>query len=120
METNPAVEIMRLAAKLNPKHLKVLRTLYNVGGDAFNYLNFSEIALKTDINRSEARRYARALLRKGLAKYSHGLFHEDGTVAGSGYCITIKGCIVVKIKEGKNEETTYVGNDSPVTDRLRR
>jgi hypothetical protein len=61
-----------------------------------NCLYFKYIASETKLTESQVRRAVRSLARKGLAEYVRGLFDDDGQVAGSGYCATFQGALLVK------------------------
>lgn len=53
------------------------------------------IAKETELTIEQARRSVKALVRKGLAEYHRGLFDDDGMVAGSGYCASKEGALLV-------------------------
>ena len=77
--------------KINEKEKKVLQFLAQFWEDVFNCVFFKYIAEETKLTVKEARRACRSLGKKGLTKYVTGLFHDDGMIAGSGYCCTRKG-----------------------------
>lgn len=64
---------------------------------------FRGIADHTELSLPKVKRACRALKTQGLAECKHGLFDDDGMVAGSGYCATIKG---LEIAKSLNTETT--------------
>jgi len=98
-----AAEIILAAQKLKQgHHKKVLGALYETAHDNV-YVGFARLMDITGFDRALVRRTVRLLARRGLAEYSNGLFHDDGTVAGSGYAITIRGIDVWEIlEEGPN------------------
>ncbi len=57
---------------------------------------FAPVEQMTGYDRRKVRLYVRALARKRLAEYWHGLCTEDMEVAGAGYCITEAGLGVVE------------------------
>jgi hypothetical protein len=78
--------------KVSEREYKILETLADAGGnDEFGYLSFAGIASRSGLDRKIIRRSVRALARKGLAEYGRGLWTEEGTLAGSGYCATRAG-----------------------------
>ncbi len=87
------------APKLTSEQRKVLRALESYAdgycGD-FGYVGFGPLARRTKMPRKTVRRVVRALARKNLAHFARGLFTEDGTVAGSGYCCTRAGAEALK------------------------
>jgi DNA-binding MarR family transcriptional regulator len=54
-------------------------------------LSFKGIADRSSLEPHQVRRTVRALARKGLAEFHRGLFDDEGSVAGSGYCCTDQG-----------------------------
>lgn len=74
--------------RLTPKQERCMIVLGDVPDTDFGYLSFRAIMFETGLSRSDVRRSVRALARKGMAKFSNGLFTEDGEMAGSGYCAT--------------------------------
>ena len=67
------------------KCARALARHYNHDADC---LFFRYIAELSGLDERQTRIAVRSLARKGLAKYTRGLFDEDGMVAGSGYCAT--------------------------------
>lgn len=55
---------------------------------------FDSIAEHVGLDRKKVARACRSLRTKGLAECKHGLWTEDGTPAGSGYCATAAGVSV--------------------------
>ncbi len=60
-----------------------------------NCFYMRSIAKETGLDIPQVRRSVRSLARKGLAEYVRGLFDGDGQVAGSGYCATKAGAVLV-------------------------
>jgi len=80
--------------QLSPENMTVLTALdANTNPDAEPCVSFALLTLETGFSRQEVRRRVRFLARLGLSEYHKGLWHDDGTVGGAGYCIT---------KEGRN------------------
>ena len=75
---------------LNPHESRVLVVLATTDEDFCCYA-FREIMSRVRLTRPVVRRACRSLARKGLAECHHGLFTEDGEMAGSGYCATDEG-----------------------------
>lgn len=80
-------------SELQRKCLTVLAE--NFSADA-NCLYIRYLAKEAGVSYREARLAVRALARKGLAEYVRGLFDDDGMVAGSGYCATFEGALLVR------------------------
>lgn len=77
---------------MTPHGLKVLKALAQGSHpDEPWYFHMKTLATNTGFTRSFTRRTVRYLARKGLAEYSRGLWTEDNTPAGAGYCITRAG-----------------------------
>lgn len=74
--------------KLNENQLKVLTFLAE---DTDLCFPFKTIASHTNLDVKTVRRACRSLARKGLSECIHGLFDDDGFVAGSGYACTWEG-----------------------------
>jgi hypothetical protein len=72
--------------KLNDNELNVLRFLAEDTDLCFPFRSI-DIGLDT----KTIRRACRSLARKGLTECIHGLFDDDGEVAGSGYHCTWEG-----------------------------
>ena len=77
--------------KVSDREMKVLKVLAGHYNDEGNCLYFRTIMAETKLEKTQVRRSVRSLARKDLAKYERGLFDDDGTVAGSGYCCTRAG-----------------------------
>jgi hypothetical protein len=76
---------------MNDTERKVLAFLAENGSEYFCYMGFAAIVADTKLDRKQVRRACRSLARKGLAKFSSGLWTEDGEPAGSGYGVTKDG-----------------------------
>ena len=79
---------------LEKKVLALLAKVTRTDGEicvGFEYLS----GMEYNFDVKEVRRGCRSLRRKGLAEFYRGLMTEDGQVAGSGYCISSKGCDLV-------------------------
>lgn len=87
--------------KLNENETKVLKVLSNIKSYGYGdvYYCFQPICKRTGLNRQQVRLACRSLARKGLAKYSRGLWSEEGEPRGAGYTATEKG----KLAEVKGE-----------------
>lgn len=83
---------------MNPDHLRVLDALYELTlPQGEMCVCFAPLARRCKIDRARVRRVTRFLARKGFAEYHRGLVREDdGTFAGSGYCITHAGVKVIE------------------------
>lgn len=80
---------------MQKKCLEVLAESFEEEGGRCLY--FRHIAAQTHIPENKVRIAVRALARKGLAEYHRGLFREaDGMAAGSGYCATKEGMLLVR------------------------
>lgn len=79
--------------RINDTERSVLAVLKNDFDDYsdFCYANFASLVKRTKLDRSQVRRAARSLARKGLAEYGRGLWTDEGEMAGSGYCCTKAG-----------------------------
>lgn len=80
--------------RLNDKESSVLAVLAEAGGEDSDcgFLGFKGIAHDMpSLDRRTIRRACRSLARKGLARYARGLWKDDGSPAGSGYCATREG-----------------------------
>lgn len=88
-------------------HTKVLRALVEHYRDCedFCFVGFAGLAADTGLERSAVRRSCRFLARKGLAKFGHGLWTEDGEPAGSGYCATEAGVEFVGEEQQAGEKS---------------
>jgi hypothetical protein len=75
---------------LTDAHRAVLEALYEVYDDydGGGFAHFSYVTERTGFPRKIVRRICRHLARQGMAKYSRGLWSEEGTPAGAGYGIT--------------------------------
>lgn len=80
---------------ISENQLKVLQVLGEHFSADANCLYIRTIAKEAKLEQRIARIAVRALARKGLAQYVRGLFDDDGMVAGSGYCATREGAMVV-------------------------
>ncbi len=72
---------------------KVLKVLVDHYDRECNCLHFSFLSEVTDLDCKAVRRIVRRLARNGMAQFVRGLFDDEGRVAGSGYCCTLKGKI---------------------------
>jgi DNA-binding transcriptional MocR family regulator len=91
--------------------LKVLADGYDSGwyGEGSQCYFFRYIAKELKLEITQVRRACRALARKGLAEYVRGLFDDDGMVAGSGYCATKEGALLINAcKDCKKELSAMV------------
>jgi len=79
------------AEKVSKMQMKCLRTLKELDRDGEQSFYFNYIAEKSGLTKREARIDIRALVRKGLVEYNRGLFDDEGIIAGSGHCISMKG-----------------------------
>lgn len=86
-------EVIRKVSDREKKVLQVLADAFP--NDEANCLYTRHVAKETGLTIPEARRSLKALVRKGLAQYVRGLFDEDGMVAGSGYCATMDGALLL-------------------------
>lgn len=85
------------------KVLKVLAKEYGNGWDGL-CLYMSTIARRAGMPKAHVRHSVRALARKGLAEFHRGLMDDEGKVAGSGYCATKKGALMISAcKDCKNK-----------------
>lgn len=89
--------------KISERQRKVLEVLVERHHEEDNCLYFRCIADRSGLDVRESRIAARALVRKGLAEYVRGLFDDDGMVAGSGYCSTTAGKILIEAIEATAE-----------------
>jgi len=71
---------------MNDNELKVLTFLAEDDEMCFPFK-----AIKVGLDVKAVRRACRSLARKGLTECIHGLFDDDGFVAGSGYACTREG-----------------------------
>lgn len=93
-----AGDSIRAARALSSDQQTVLKALAHGHSDwGFNFRGFRHLVEATGYKRQRLRVVVRQLARKGLAKYSSGLFTEDGKVGGSGYSVTTMGNIVAQI-----------------------
>lgn len=89
-------------------HRKVLVALARRHHDDANYRTFSGLMSATGIERRLVRLACRALARRGLARYSNGLWDpEDGTPAGAGYASTDAGYALVEDELDELEEKEW-------------
>lgn len=86
------VEVNR---NVSDRERAVLKELAEYWNHDSNCLYTRTVAKEAKITEAQARRALKALVRKGLAEYVRGLFDEDGMVAGSGYCATYEGALLV-------------------------
>jgi DNA-binding MurR/RpiR family transcriptional regulator len=92
---------MTVQPKLSERERAVLEVLVDAGGeDDFGYLSFRGIAARGNIDLSTVRRSVRALARKGFAQFEKGLWSDDGTPRGSGYCATREAISALQPKDG--------------------
>ena len=82
------------AVKLNETERIVLRALCIYEG----FVWFSPLISNTGYSRAVVRRACRSLKRKGLAKFSSGLWRDDGSMGGSGYAATKAGIEMVEMQ----------------------
>lgn len=75
---------------LSRNQREALSALCTAGGD-YPFMGFKSIAASCSLPPGLVRRTVRALARKGLAEYRRGLWTDEGTPAGSGYCATDAG-----------------------------
>lgn len=94
----------KLSGQYNSGRRDILIQLATAGEDDFHYMSFDDLAKNTGIQRARVRVITRALSRVGLTQFSTGLFHPDGTVAGSGYAVTKLGHTVAQILTEGNDE----------------
>lgn len=87
---------MKTETKISELQRKVLNELAEHYSSDANCMYIKFIASECGVDYRQARLAVRALARKGLAQYVRGLFDEDGMVAGSGYCCTFEGALLVK------------------------
>ncbi len=80
-----------IAPRLNPNEVKVLAALASVRSEDFGFIGFRGIRARVKLPRQAIRLACRSLKRKGLARFSAGLWSEDGEPAGSGYAATEAG-----------------------------
>jgi hypothetical protein len=83
---------MTAPVRLNDAENQVLAALASVANPDFGFLSFAAIGRRVSLDRPVIRRACRSLTRKGLAKFSRGLWTDDGDMAGSGYAATAAGC----------------------------
>ena len=81
--------------KISERERKCLKVMAEIWNEECNCYRFKYIAKETKLTIQQVRRSVRALARKGLAEYLRGLFDEDGMVAGSGYCATKEGALLI-------------------------
>lgn len=78
---------------LGPQERRALIAMYEVlpdKGPGYG-TTFAAIAEQAKLSRDQTRRAVRSLARKGLTEYLGPLWHDDGTVNGSGYGLTARG-----------------------------
>lgn len=80
-----------VSVRVSEREAKCLAVLADSYSEDFGYLRFSTIQAETGLDRSQVRRSVRTLARKGLAKFSNGLWTDSGEMAGSGYACTDAG-----------------------------
>lgn len=78
------------STSLSDRERKALAALCQVDGD-FAFMSFASVARRSGLPPCDVRRSVRALARKGFAAFGKGLWTDDGTPAGSGYCATEAG-----------------------------
>jgi len=81
---------------MNDNELKILTFLAEHFEEDENCYYFRGISEETSLDIKTVRRACRSLARKGYTECIHGLFNEDGEVAGSGYCATRLGVEFIK------------------------
>lgn len=81
---------------LNPAEKKVLGFLAETYSEDFGYTGFSWISKRTRLPRNKVRLACRSLKRKGFAKFSSGLWNDDGQPAGSGYSASREGVAFIE------------------------
>jgi len=69
----------------------VLKCLEEHSSHDENCLPSGFIATLTDLSLLQARRAVKSLQRRGYAELVRGIFRDDGSLAGSGYCCTPEG-----------------------------
>jgi hypothetical protein len=80
--------------------LKVLDENYHE-----NCLYSSGVVDLTGLNRLQARRAIKSLVRRGMAELQRGLFDDDGKIAGSGYSCTQAGHAILALIEQPGEKS---------------
>ena len=71
---------------------KVLEVLFGSTRTHGEYcIGFDYIEGDTNLSRKEVKKVVHSLRDKGFAEFYRGLLDDDGQVAGSGYCISVKG-----------------------------
>ena len=83
-----------LKITISERERKCLMVLAEEYGSEANCLYMRHIADIAKLALVQVRRSVRSLARKGLAEYVRGLMDDDG-VAGSGYCATRAGALLV-------------------------
>ena len=83
------------------KCLHALHKITRPGGEMC--VPFAPLEEQTGLDRKTVRRHVRALARQGLAEYFRGLWSEDGTPAGAGYCITDAGRAATSPEVSRND-----------------
>ena len=77
---------------LRDDHMRVLRSLDEQSTpDGEWCIYFKHIEIDTGLDRKTVRRCCRYLAKRKLAEFHRLFSYDDGTVAGSGYCITQEG-----------------------------
>lgn len=72
-----------------------------------SFFGFKPVAAETGLDVKEVRRKVRALKRKGLARFSAGLWNEDGQPAGSGYGLTQAGLELARARQNNSTNSTF-------------
>jgi len=86
---------------LNDNERKVLTVLGDCYDEDSGYHCFAYVMDETKLDRKAVRRACRSLKRKGLARFSVGLWTEDGEMRGSGYAATREGAALCTNKGGE-------------------
>lgn len=86
-------EVIRQVSEREKAVLKCLAEHYDAWEGTCIYTR--TIAKETGLTLEQARRSVKALVRKGLAEYHRGLFNDDGMAAGSGYCASKEGALLI-------------------------
>lgn len=80
-----------MGKQLTKSECMVLKCLEEHSGHDENCLPSGFIAALTDLSLLQARRAVKSLQRRGYAELVRGIFRDDGSLAGSGYCCTPEG-----------------------------
>lgn len=106
-ERSPAVSALRVgiasAVRVTALERPILLALRKLGNGADEGWHWSFRSIADESGVEQVRAPIRRLARKGLAKFSRGLWTDDGTPAGSGYAITSLGLEVAEQIGGPND-----------------